>query len=138
NHGKRADSIVKNMLQHSSSYTGDKALTDINALVDENLSLAYHGFRSQFHQFNTNLEKHYDPMAGKVNIVSQGIGRVLLNVINNAFYAVMQKARQTNENYDPSIVVSTKRINEQVEISIRDNGNGIPKKNLDKIFQPFF
>lgn len=138
NHGKRADAIVKSMLQHSSSYTGEKELTDINSLVEEYLNLAYYGIRTKYHHFKTNIEKHLDPLAGTANIITQGIGRVLLNVLNNAFYAVMQKSGQINGNYIPNVQVSTKRIDDMIEIRIKDNGNGIPQKHIDKIFQPFF
>lgn len=144
-HGKRADSIVKGMLQHSRSSNGLKELTDINALADEYLRLAYHGLRAKDKSFNAGMKTNLDPSLsadengnGKINIVSQDIGRVILNLITNAFYVVDQKKRNAQTGYDPMVVVSTKRKNESVEISVKDNGTGIPQKVLDKIFQPFF
>jgi signal transduction histidine kinase len=137
-HGKRADAIVKGMLQHSRSSSGIKEPTDINALADEYLRLAYHGLRAKDKSFNATTKTEFDNSLGKVNIVSQEIGRVILNLINNAFYAVDEKKKQTSDGYEPTVTVSTKKINDKVEIKIADNGNGIPQKVLDKIFQPFF
>jgi two-component system, NtrC family, sensor kinase len=137
-HGKRADGIVKGMLQHSRTSSGQKELTDINTLADEYLRLAYHGMRAKEKSFNVTLETDYDQTIGNVNIIPQDIGRAVLNLITNAFYAVGQKKQQQPESYEPTISVSTKRIGDKAVIKIADNGNGIPQKVLDKIFQPFF
>jgi two-component system, NtrC family, sensor kinase len=144
-HGKRADAIIKGMLQHSRAGTGQKELTDINALADEYLRLCYHGLRAKDKSFNATMKTGFDKSlsadkAGiwKINIVPQDIGRVLLNLFNNAFYAVNEKAKQQPNGYEPSILVTTKKINNKVELTVKDNGNGIPQKVLDKIFQPFF
>jgi len=137
-HGKRADSIVKGMLQHSRVSTGKKELTDINALVDECLRLSYHGFRAKDKEFNATIETGYDESIGKINIVPQDISRVLLNLLNNAFYAVDEKKRQLNGMYEPVVSVCTKKLDGKVEIHVKDNGNGIPQNIIDKIFQPFF
>ncbi|MBS1932342.1 MAG: HAMP domain-containing histidine kinase, partial [Bacteroidetes bacterium] len=137
-HGKRADAIVKGMLQHSRSSTGQKELTDINALCDEYLRLAYHGLRAKDKTFNAKFETNFDTTISKINIVPQDIGRVILNLINNAFYAVNEKAKQGIADYEPTVVVSTKKENGKVLISVKDNGNGIPSAIKDKIFQPFF
>jgi signal transduction histidine kinase/ligand-binding sensor domain-containing protein len=137
-HGRRADAIVKGMLQHSRISSGQKEPTDINQLADEYLRLAYHGLRAKDKAFNTTMKTEFDPEIGKVNIVSQDIGRVLLNLYNNAFYAVAEKQRQAKDVFEPLVDVSTKRIGKNIEITVRDNGSGIPKKVLDKIFQPFF
>ncbi|HWH63535.1 MAG TPA: ATP-binding protein, partial [Ginsengibacter sp.] len=137
-HGKRADAIVKGMLQHSRSSTGVKEPTDINALADEYLRLSYHGFRAKDKSFNAEMKTDFDNSIGKIDIVPQDIGRVLLNLYNNAFYAVSEKAKQQPNGYEPTISVSTKKINNTIELTVTDNGNGIPQKVLDKIFQPFF
>ena len=137
-HGKRADAIVKGMLQHSRTSSGQKELTDINALCDEYLRLAYHGLRAKDKSFNANFKTDFDNRIGKLNIMPQDLGRAMLNLINNAFYAVSEKKKVGENGYEPYISVSTKRSNGMVEIKVRDNGNGIPKKVLDKIFQPFF
>jgi signal transduction histidine kinase len=137
-HGKRADSIVKGMLQHSRRSSGQKEPTDINALADEYLRLAYHGLRAKDKSFDTKFETNFDSSIGKINIAPQDIGRVLLNLINNAFYAVGEKYKQNLNGYDPIITVTTKRSDDKVEIKVVDNGNGIPQKIVDKIFQPFF
>ena len=137
-HGKRADAIVKGMLQHSRSSTGIKEPTDINQLADEYLRLAYHGLRAKDKSFNTAMKTELDPQIGKVNLVAQDIGRVLLNLFNNAFYAVNERKQQADAHYQPLIELSTKKTGGKIYISIRDNGNGIPKKVMDKIFQPFF
>jgi two-component system, NtrC family, sensor kinase len=137
-HGKRADAIVKGMLQHSRSSSGVKEPTDINALADEYLRLAYHGLRAKDKTFNATMKTDYDQSIGTINIVPQDIGRVILNLITNAFYAVTEKKNQQTESFEPTVTVSTKRINSKAEIKVRDNGNGIPQKILDKIFQPFF
>jgi len=137
-HGKRADAIVKGMLQHSRASTGKKERTDINALCDEYLRLSYHGMRAKDKNFNADFKTNLDRSIPKINIVSQDIGRVLLNLFNNAFYAVNEKKKSSEENYQPEVSVQTKRSDNEIEIKISDNGNGIPEKIKDKIFQPFF
>jgi len=142
-HGKRADAIVKGMLQHSRTSSGQTELIDINALADEYLRLAYRGFRAKDKTFNAvpiaiGIETHLDLSVGKINIVPQEIARVMLNLINNAFYAVDQKKKQLGDAYEPMVTVSTKKNNDKIEIEVSDNGNGIPKQIADKIFQPFF
>jgi signal transduction histidine kinase len=137
-HGKRADAIVKSMLLHSRSNIGVKEPTDINAIADEYLRLAYHGVRAKDKDFNSIMRTDFDKTIGKINIIPQDIGRVLLNLYNNSFYAVAEKKRQHPDGYEPTVSVSTKRVNDKVEISVKDNGNGIPEKLVDKIFQPFF
>jgi signal transduction histidine kinase len=137
-HGKRADAIVKGMLQHSRSGTGHKALTDINALADEYLRLAYHGFRAKDKSFNAKIETSFDNTLDKINIVQQDIGRAILNLINNAFYAVNEKQKQNLDGYEPTVTVSTAKENGKVVIKVADNGIGVPPKIADKIFQPFF
>ncbi len=137
-HGKRADAIVKGMLQHSRTSSGVKEPTDINALADEYLRLSYHGLRAKDKSFNAGMKTDFDQSIGKINIIPQDIGRVILNLITNAFYAVSEKKNQMPEGYEPLVSVSTKRLNGKVEIKVTDNGAGIPQKVLDKIFQPFF
>jgi signal transduction histidine kinase/tetratricopeptide (TPR) repeat protein len=137
-HGKRADSIVKGMLQHSRASSGKKEPTDINALTDEYLRLSYHGLRAKDKSFNATLETDFDESLEKVNIISQDVGRVILNLFTNAFYSVAEKKKMITQGYAPTVSVSTKKIKDVVEIKIKDNGNGIPQKVLDKIFQPFF
>jgi len=137
-HGKRADAIVKGMLQHSRSSSGQKEPTDINALANEYLRLAYHGLRAKDKSFNAMMKTDFDESIGKINVVPQEIGRVILNLITNAFYAVTEKKKQLGDGYEPTVSISTKKINGKVEIKVADNGNGIPQKMLDKIFQPFF
>jgi len=137
-HGKRADTIVKGMLQHSRTSSGQKEPTDISALADEYLRLAYHGLRAKDKSFNADIKTDFDDSIGKINIIPQDIGRVVLNLINNAFYAVDEKKKQNQNGYDPTVSVSTKKNNGKVEIRVKDNGNGIPQKVVDKIFQPFF
>jgi two-component system NtrC family sensor kinase len=136
-HGKRADSIVKGMLQHSRAGSGEKTSTDINALADEYLRLSYHGFRSKDKDFNAKLTTSFSQNIGRINAVPQDIGRVLLNLYNNAFYTMTEK-KKSNPGYQPEIIVSTIPKNGVVEISISDNGTGIPENLVDKIFQPFF
>ena len=140
-HGKRADGIVKSMLQHSRSSSGQKELTDINVLCDEYLRLSYHGLRAKDKSFNAKFETDFDSTLEKINVIPQDIGRVILNLINNAFYAVTEKRNANLDGYEPTVSVSTKqdppRSATEVEITVRDNGNGIPQKVLDKIFQPF-
>jgi two-component system, NtrC family, sensor kinase len=137
-HGKRADAIVKGMLQHSRSSTGQKELTDINALADEYLRLSYHGLRAKDKSFNAIMKTDFDASIGKIHIIPQDIGRVLLNLYNNAFYAVNEKFKANVLGYEPNVSVSTKKINDKVVLTVMDNGNGIPQKEVDKIFQPFF
>jgi signal transduction histidine kinase len=148
-HGKRADAIVKGMLQHSQKGSGVKEPTDINALADEYLRLAYHGLKAKNKSFNANIKSDFDQSIGNVNIIPQDIGRVLLNLINNAFYAVNEKKKQLGDGYEPEVMVSTRLVNisenqpirqsaNSLMISIRDNGNGIPENIVQKIFQPFF
>ncbi len=142
-HGKRAADIVKGMLQHSRSSNGVKEPTDINALADEYLRLAYHGLRAKDKSFNATMKTDFDESIGNINIVPQDIGRVILNLITNAFYVVNEKnlsavVTPTAVKYEPTVLVSTRKIGDNMEVSVRDNGNGIPQKILDKIFQPFF
>jgi two-component system, NtrC family, sensor kinase len=137
-HGKRADAIVKGMLQHSRSSTGLKELTDLNALADEYLRLAFHGLRAKDHSFNATMNTDFDDKIGEINIVPQDFGRVLLNLYSNAFYAVSEKSKDQAQEYQPIVSVSTKKIGERVVISVKDNGKGIPQNIIDKIFQPFF
>ncbi len=140
-HGKRAGDIVKGMLQHSRTSSGVKESTDINALADEYLRLAYHGLRAKDKSFNASMKTDFDETIGNINVVPQDIGRVILNLITNAFYVVNEKAtlRQAQgDSYEPTVSVSTKKDGNKVLISVKDNGNGIPQKILDKIFQPFF
>jgi signal transduction histidine kinase len=137
-HGKRAEAIVKSMLEHSRSSKGEKQFTDVNALVDEYLRLSYHGLRAKDKSFNATIETHFDDSIGKVEVVPQKIGRVLLNLFNNAFYAVNEKKKQAGDGYEPTVAITTKRLNGKIEITVRDNGTGIPQKAIDKIFQPFY
>jgi signal transduction histidine kinase len=137
-HGKRADGIVKGMLQHSRSSSGIKEPTDINKLADEYMRLAFHGFRAKDKSFNVATKTDFDNTVGKVNVVPQDIGRVILNLITNAFYTVSEKKKQSAGEYQPTVTVRTTRQNGSVLISVTDNGNGITSKVLDKIFQPFF
>ncbi|MES2004730.1 MAG: ATP-binding protein [Bacteroidota bacterium] len=147
-HGKRADAIVKGMLQHSRSSNGVKEPTDINALADEYLRLAYHGLRAKDKSFNATMITDYDDSVGMINVIPQDIGRVILNLITNAFYVVDEKKKQISGDYVPTVTVSTQLVSSDnpsirqsansIIISVKDNGNGIPQKVLDKIFQPFF
>ncbi|HLK29602.1 MAG TPA: ATP-binding protein [Puia sp.] len=148
-HGKRADAIVKGMLQHSRKNTGQKELTDINELADEYLRLSYHGLRAKDKSFNASMKTVFDPTIGKINIVPQDMGRVLLNLINNAFYAVTEKKKaipkhEGGPHYEPTVTVTTRRVGlpnvniGRIYIHVKDNGNGVPLNIVDKIFQPFF
>ncbi|MBA3675120.1 MAG: hypothetical protein H0W75_09250, partial [Chitinophagaceae bacterium] len=137
-HGKRADAIVKGMLQHSRTNTSKKEPTDINKLADEYLRLCYHGLRAKDQSFNATLQTDFDESIEKINIIPQDIGRVLLNLFTNAFYTVTEKKKEQKDNYEPTVTVTTKRIGDKIEIKVVDNGNGIPQHVLDKIFQPFF
>ena len=137
-HGKRADGIVKGMLQHSRASSGVKEPTDINALADEYLRLAYHGLRAKDKSFNAEMITHFDPQLPKVNVLPQDIGRVLLNLFTNAFYATQQKQKTAGPAYKPIVEVSTTKIKGFIEIKVKDNGMGIPDEIKDKIMQPFF
>jgi signal transduction histidine kinase len=143
-HGKRADAIVKGMLQHSRSSSGIKEPTDINELCDEYLRLSFHGLRAKDKSFNATMKTDFDESIGNINIIPQDIGRVVLNLINNAFYAVDEKKKK-EPNFEPIVRVATRSVKSplgdlgaKVEIRVSDNGNGIPQKVLDKIFHPFF
>jgi len=137
-HGKRAGDIVKGMLQHSRSSSGIKELTDVNALADEYLRLAYHGLRAKDKTFNAAMKTDYDESIGLIKIIPQDIGRVVLNLITNAFYAVTERKKLAVEGYEPVVTVTTKKFSDRVEVHVKDNGTGIPQKVLEKIFQPFF
>ena len=137
-HGKRADAIVKGMLQHSGNSSGVKEPTDINKLADEYFRLSHHGFRAKDKSFNATLKTDFDEKIGNINIIPQDIGRVILNLINNAFYAADEKKKQAGNDYEPTVSVTTKKNNGKVEIKVSDNGNGVPQKVMDKIFHPFF
>ncbi|WP_100629039.1 sensor histidine kinase [Algoriphagus formosus] len=137
-HGHRAGSIVKNMLEHSRISTGEKVLTDINVLADEYVKLSYHGLRAKDKSFNADLKLNLAPNLPKVKILPSEIGRVLLNLANNAFYAVSEKAKGNLEGYKPQLTLSTVKTKNGIEISVSDNGPGIPESIKDKIFQPFF
>lgn len=142
-HGKRADSIVKGMLQHSRSTSGKKEPTDVNALADEYLRLSYHGLRAKDKMFNSGMKTTFDESIGKIEAIPQDLGRVLLNLFNNSFYSVAEKKKLHIDGYEPMLTVVTKRIKtpqgtSAVEITVTDNGTGIPQKVLDKIYQPFF
>jgi signal transduction histidine kinase len=142
-HGKRADAIVKGMLQHSRANTGKKEPTDINALADEYLRLSYHGLRAKDKSFNADFKTEFDESIGKVKVVPQDLGRVLLNLFNNAFYAVSERRKAEGEGFKPTVLVTTTALKPPlgglgVSISVKDNGGGIPQKVVDKIFQPFF
>ncbi len=137
-HGKRADAIVKSMLQHSRQSSGQKEPTDINALADEYFRLSYHGIRAKDQSFNAALHTAFDESIGEINIIPQDIARVLLNIYNNAFHAVAERKRNHPDGYNPEVTVSTRKKGDLLEISISDNGTGIPENLLSKIFQPFF
>jgi two-component system, NtrC family, sensor kinase len=142
-HGKRADSIVKGMLQHSRISSGEKELTDVNALADEYMRLAYHGLRAKDKEFNAALVTDFDASIGQVRLMPQDIGRVFLNLFTNAFYAVSEKKKQLtlenpDNNYKPEVKISTKKFDNRLFISVLDNGTGMPESVKAKIFQPFF
>ncbi len=145
-HGKRADAIVKGMLQHSQKSSGQKEPTDINKLADEYLHLSYHGLLAKEKTFNATLKTDFDESIGNINVIPQDIGRVLLNLYNNAFYVVAERRKVEGGGYEPTVSITTKRSYSlsfgegrgEVTIIVKDNGNGIPKKIIDKIFQPFF
>jgi len=137
-HGKRADSIVKGMLQHSRVSGTQKEPTEINALVDDYLRLAFHGLRAKDKTFNTTFETDFDPSIGKISVIPQEIGRVILNLLNNAFYAVTNRRKLNQPGYEPLVTVKTQSMGDEILLSISDNGIGIPEKVVAKIFQPFF
>ncbi|MGN6533245.1 MAG: tetratricopeptide repeat-containing sensor histidine kinase [Ginsengibacter sp.] len=138
-HGKRADAIVKGMLQHSRASTGKKEVTDINNLCDQSLRLSYQGLRAKDQTFSAQFKTAFDELAGKIEVVPQDIERVVLNLCNNAFYAVREKKKISGENYVPEVIVQTRRAEDNsIEIKVKDNGNGIPQNIVDKVFQPFF
>ena len=137
-HGKRADSIVKSMLLHSRASSGQKESTDINKLADEYLRLSYHVIQGREKDFKAQLETHFDNSLEKINIIPQDISRVLLNLYNNAFYSVAEKTRKTGSGFIPLVSVSTKKLGDNIELRVKDNGLGIPDKEKEKIFQPFF
>lgn len=138
-HGKRADGIVKGMLQHSRSGSGEKELVNLNKLADEYFRLAYHGLRAKEKSFNAHLETDFDESIEPIYIIPQDIGRVILNVFTNAFYAVSEKKSTTlQKDYEPNVTLKTKKLNDAIEITVTDNGNGIPKNILNKIFEPFY
>jgi signal transduction histidine kinase len=140
-HGKRADTIVKGMLQHSRSSNGAKEPTNINALADEYLRLSYHGLRAKDKSFNATFKTDFDETIGRINVVPEEIGRTILNLITNAFYAVNEKKKQLTKDsppFEPTVTVSTRKTDGKVVIRVADNGNGISQKNIDKIFNPFF
>ena len=135
---KRADGIVKGMLQHSRTSSREKEPTDLNVLADEYLRLAYHGLRAKDKSFNATLETHFDDSIGKVDVMAQDMGRVILNLITNAFYVVQKKKEEQPEGYEPTVTVATQKEGNKVQIRVKDNGNGIPDAIKEKIFQPFF
>jgi signal transduction histidine kinase len=138
-HGKRADSIVKNMLLHSRSGSGEHRPVDVNALVEESLNLAYHGARAEKQGFNITLERAFDPAAGEVDLYPQEVTRVLLNLISNGFYAAhKRKTAGDGGDFEPKLSAATKDLGDRVEIRIRDNGTGIPPEVKEKMFNPFF
>jgi two-component system, NtrC family, sensor kinase len=138
-HGKRADAIVKNMLQHSREGSGEHRVVDINAVVEESLNLAYHGARAEKQGFNITLERSFDPAAGDADVFPQEITRALLNLISNGFYAATKRKAEANGgDYEPTLTAATKNLGDRVEIRIRDNGTGIPPEVKDKLFNPFF
>ena len=137
-HGKRADAIVKGMLQHSRGGAGQKELTDINLLCEECVRLSYHGFRARDKTFNAGIETNLDMTLGKINIIPQDLSRVLLNICNNAFYSVSERKSRMESGYQPTVTVSTGKSENEAFIAVRDNGLGIPDTLKDKIFQPFF
>jgi two-component system NtrC family sensor kinase len=142
-HGKRADGIVKGMLQHSRKSEGQKEPTDINALCDEYLRLSYHGLRAKDKLFNATLVTDFDNSLGAINIIPQDFGRVIMNLLTNAFYAVAEKKKACQcepdaASYEPTVSIATKKVDNKIGVTVTDNGNGIPQNIIDKIFQPFF
>ena len=137
-HGKRADSIIRGMLLHSRGKSGERVPTDINTLLTEYVNLAYHGMRATDPSFNIKIENDYDGNLKQVDVITQDLSRVFLNMINNSFYSTNQKKKELRDAYFPVLRVSTKDLGDHVEIRIRDNGNGMPKAVLEKIFNPFY
>jgi signal transduction histidine kinase len=137
-HGKRADSIVHSMLQHSRGQAGEREETDINAMLEEDLNLAYHGMRARDSSFNVTMETDFDKNVGKLTVVPQNISRAFLNIITNGFYELNRKKQENGNSYEPIILVSSVNKEKHVEIRIRDNGDGIPESIRDKLFNPFF
>ncbi len=137
-HGKRADAIIKGMLQHSRSHSGEKEFTDINALAEEYLRLSYHGFRAKENSFNATIHTLYDNQIKNISVVSSDLGRVFLNLLTNSFYAMNEKRNQFPAGYQPEFSVRTKMTANKIEIRIKDNGTGIKREIQDKIFQPFY
>jgi signal transduction histidine kinase len=138
-HGKRADSIVKNMLLHSREGSGEHRPVDVNSLVEESLNLAYHGARAEKQGFTINVERSFDPTAGEFHVFPQEITRALLNLISNGFYAATKRKGQANgDGFEPTVRAATKNLGDRVEITIRDNGTGIPLEIREKVFNPFF
>ena len=144
-HGKRADAIVKGMLQHSRRSSGKKEPTDLNALCDEYLRLSYHGLRAKDKSFNATIKTDFDEIVGNVNLIPQDFGRVILNLLTNAFYAVNEKKHlnidpnnQLDKPYEPTVAIATKKESDKITITVTDNGNGMPQEVIDKVFQPFF
>jgi signal transduction histidine kinase len=138
-HGKRADAIVKNMLLHSREGSSEHRVVDINALVEESLNLAYHGARAEKQGFNITMQRSLDPAAGQADIFPQDLTRVLLNLISNGFYAATKRrAEADGDDYEPTLLASTRTLGDRVEIRVRDNGTGIPPEVKEKMFNPFF
>ncbi len=137
-HGKRADSIVRSMLEHSRSKSGERRSTDLNKLLDEALGLAYYGMRAQDSRFNVTVEKHFDEMLEPVLVEPQKISRVFINIISNGLYEVHQKKQEIGADYAPQMVVRSKNFPDHIEISIRDNGRGVSEEIREKVFHPFF
>ena len=137
-HGRRADAIVKGMLQHSHANAGQREPRDLNALADEYLRVSYHGMRAKDNSFHAKLETVFDNSIGNIDIVPQEMGKVIVNLINNAFYAVNEKQKQNISGYEPTVILITAKHERKIEIRVKDNGNGMSQKILDKVFQPFF
>jgi two-component system NtrC family sensor kinase len=138
-HGRRADGIVKRMLEHSSGGTSERRSVDLNGLVEESLNLAYHGARAQDRDFNITLERNFGSAIAPIELNPQDVTRVLLNLISNGFYAANKRAHETMEpRFDPGLKITTSDLGEQVQVRVRDNGTGIPTDIRDKLFQPFF
>ena len=138
-HGKRADNIVKSMLEHSRGVTGERREVDLNALVDEALNLAYHGARAQDQSFNITLEREFDGELREMQLAPQEMTRVFLNLFGNGFYAATKRAQENGDaSFRPTLTVATRDFGEAVEVRVRDNGTGIPPEIRDKLFQPFF
>ena len=137
-HGKRADNIVNSMMQHAHAESESRYRVEVNRLVDENIGLSYHGMRAQYPDLGVDIEKMFDAAIGTVEMVPQDLGRVLINVLNNAFYVVHKKKQSTRGSYEPKVSITTQQVNSDVEIRIEDNGPGIPTDIMEKIFEPFF